>query len=114
MKFPGKIFSGKGSKLFSYGWKISLVVLLFGSGLAVFLFYAGWAATFDMKKVGEMPERNTVFDVDGRIYSRLAGANRLRVSLDEVAPAFVEALLAREDTRFYKHRGIDWRGIMRA
>ena len=103
-----------GSKLFRYGWKISLLVLLLGTGLAVFLFYAGWAATFDMKKVGEMPERNTVFDVDGRIYSRLAGANRLRVSLDEVAPAFVEALLAREDTRFYQHRGIDWRGIMRA
>src|SRR4051812_3520954 len=103
-----------GSKLFRYGWKISLLVLLLGTGLAVFLFYAGWAVTFDMKKVGEMPERNTVFDVDGRIYSRLAGANRLRVSLDEVAPAFVEALLAREDTRFYKHRGIDWRGIMRA
>jgi penicillin-binding protein 1A len=103
-----------GSKLFRYGWKISLLVLLLGTGLAVFLFYAGWAATFDMKKVGEMPERNTVFDVDGRIYSRLAGANRLRVSLDEVAPAFVEALLAREDTRFYQHRGIDWRGIGRA
>src|SRR3954471_15289056 len=103
-----------GSKLFRYGWKISLLVLLLGTGLAAFLFYAGWAATFDMKKVGEMPERNTVFDVDGRIYSRLAGANRLRVSLDEVAPAFVEALLAREDTRFYQHRGIDWRGILRA
>ena len=103
-----------GSKLFRYGWKVSLLVLVLGAGLALFLFYAGWAATFDMKKVGEMPERNTVFDVDGRIYSRLAGANRLRVSLDEVAPAFIEALLAREDTRFYKHSGIDWRGILRA
>ncbi len=106
-----KIFS---SKLFRYGWKISLLLLVLGAGLAVFLFYAGWAATFDMKKVGEMPERNTVFDVDGRIYSRLAGANRLRVSIDEVAPAFVEALLAREDTRFYQHKGIDWHGILRA
>ena len=103
-----------GSKLFRHGWKISLLLLLFGAGLALFLFYAGWAATFDMKKVGEMPERNTVFDVDGRIYSRLAGANRLRVSIDDVAPAFVEALLAREDTRFYQHKGIDWRGILRA
>src|SRR5712675_1644391 len=103
-----------GSKLFRRGWKISLLLLVMGAGLAIFLFYAGWAATFDMKKVGEMPERNTVFDVDGRIYSRLAGANRLRVSIDEVAPAFVEALLAREDTRFYQHKGIDWRAILRA
>ena len=88
--------------------------LIAAGGLAVFLFYAGWAATFDMKKVGEMPERNTVFDVDGKIYSRLAGANRLKVSLDEISPLFVDALLAREDTRFYQHGGIDWRGILRA
>src|SRR5947199_3110076 len=115
MKFFARGESGKKSlKLFGYGWKIGLLVLVAVGFLSVLLFYASWAATFDMKKVGEMPERNTVFDVDGRIYSRLAGANRLRVSLDEVAPAFVEALLAREDTRFYKHRGIDWRGIMRA
>src|SRR3954470_3601326 len=103
-----------GSKLFRYGWKISLLVLLLGTGLAVFLFYAGWAATFDMKKVGEMPERNTVLDVDGKIYSRLAGSNRLIVSLNEVAPAFIDALLAREDTRFFQHNGIDFYGVGRA
>src|ERR1700716_3217904 len=103
-----------GSKLFRYGWKVTLLGLICGAGLAVFIFYAGWAATFEMKKVGEMPERNTVFDVDGKIYSRLAGANRLKVSLDEISPLFVTALLAREDTRFYQHPGIDWRGIVRA
>ena len=67
-----------------------------------------------MKNVGEMPERNTVYDVDGKIYSRLAGANRLKVSLSEVSPFFITAVLAREDARFYQHKGIDWRGILRA
>jgi penicillin-binding protein 1A len=104
----------KGSKLFRYGWKITLLGLICAGALAVFIFYAGWAATFDMNKVGQMPERNTVFDVDGKIYSRLAGANRLKVSLSEVSPLFVTALLAREDTRFYEHPGIDWRGVARA
>ncbi|SRR5581483_116246 len=107
----GKFF---GSKLFRYGWKVSLLLIICGAGLAAFLFYATWAATFDMTRVGVMPERNTVFDVDGKIYSRLAGANRLKVSLNEISPFFVDALLAREDTRFYQHRGIDWRGILRA
>jgi penicillin-binding protein 1A len=103
-----------GSRLFRYGWKITLLALIAAGSLAVFLFYAGWAATFEMKKVGEMPERNTVLDVDGKIYSRLAGANRLKVSLSEVSPFFITAVLAREDTRFYQHGGIDWRGILRA
>src|SRR6266496_3846104 len=117
MKFFARLRSRKkkgGNLLFRYGWKISLLVLIAGAGFAVFLFYGAWAQTFDMKKVGEMPERNTVYDVDGKIYSRLAGANRLKVSLNEVSPLFIAAVLAREDARFYEHKGIDWRGILRA
>src|SRR5216117_495882 len=104
----------KSSRLWRWGWKISLLALIGGSALGVLIFYSAWAQTFDMKKVGEMPERNTVFDVDGKIYSRLAGANRLKVSLSEVSPFFITAVLAREDARFYEHQGIDWRGILRA
>src|SRR5438128_10634702 len=110
-----KLFArARKSKLFRYGWKFTLLALVATAGLAVFLFYAGWATTFDTKKVGEMPERNTVFDVDGKIYSRLAGANRLKVSLDQISPFFINALLAREDARFYDDGGIECRGILRA
>ena len=104
----------RGNILFRYGWKITLLALLVGAVLAVVLFYGSWAQTFKMKNVGEMPERSTVYDVDGKIYSRLAGANRLKVSLSEVSPQFIAAVLAREDTRFYDHKGIDWRGVLRA
>src|SRR4030095_7227402 len=117
MQFFARLRSRKkktGSRLFRYGWKITLLILLAGGGFAIFLFYGTWAQTFDLKNVGEMPERNTVYDVDGKIYSRLAGANRLKVSLSEVSPYFITAVLTREDARFYDHQGIDWRGLMRA
>src|SRR2546421_1786883 len=116
MKLFARTKSGtrKSSRVWRWGWKISLLALVGGAGLGVLIFYSAWAQTFDMKKVGEMPERNTVFDVDGKIYSRLAGANRLKVSLSEVSPLFIAAVLAREDARFYEHKGIDWRGILRA
>ncbi len=100
------------------GWRwvfaFFLVALPAALAIAVLAFFAIWAQTFDLKRLGTMPERNTVFDVDGKIYSRLAGANRLKVSLKEVSPVFIQALLAREDTRFYEHGGIDWRGVARA
>src|SRR3989454_2375814 len=117
MQFFARLRSRKkqsGNILFRYGWKATLLILLAAAGFAVFLFYGTWAQTFDMKNVGEMPERNTVYDVDGKIYSRLAGANRLKVSLSEVSPFFITAVLAREDARFYEHKGIDWKGILRA
>ncbi|MFL6569413.1 MAG: transglycosylase domain-containing protein, partial [Chthoniobacterales bacterium] len=96
------------------GIGLTLLVLVFGCIFGVVAFYAIWAQTFDLKKVGEMPERNTVFDVDGKIYSRLAGANRIVVPIKEVSPLFINALIAREDTRFYKHGGLDPRGVARA
>src|SRR5438477_11715790 len=117
MKFFARLRRSKkarGNIFFRYGWKITLLLLLAGAVFAVFLFYGTWAQTFDMKNVGEMPERNTVYDVDGKIYSRLAGANRLKVSLSEVSPFFITAVLAREYSRFYEHKGIDWRGSLRA
>src|SRR5262245_18934970 len=117
MKFFARLRRPKkarGNIIFRYGWKITLLLLLAGAAFAVFLFYGTWAQTFDMKSVGEMPERSTVYDADGKIYSRLAGANRLKVSLSEVSPQFIAAVLAREDTRFYDHKGIDWRGVLRA
>jgi len=110
---------GKGNKKRRRrGWRWILAFFLLAvpaaAAIAVLAFYAVWAQTFDLKRVGTMPERNTVFDVDGKIYSRLAGANRLKVSLKEVSPFFIQALLVREDARFYQHGGIDWRGVARA
>src|SRR6266850_3184101 len=108
----------RGNKRRRRGWRwvlgFILLALPIALVVAVLSFYAVWAQTFDLKRLGTMPERNTVFDVDGKIYSRLAGANRLKVPLKEVSPLFVQALLAREDTRFYEHGGIDWRGVARA
>ena len=96
------------------GLFILLVAVLAACGFGLISFYGIWAQTFNLKQVGEMPERNTVFDVDGKIYSRLAGANRLIVPLAEVSPFFLDALIAREDTRFYQHGGLDPRGVARA
>jgi penicillin-binding protein 1A len=114
MKLFARASNKKGRRKFRIGWKLALLALPLAAFFAVLTFYAVWAQTFDMKKVGDMPERNTVFDVDGKIYSRLAGANRLKVALNEVSPFFVDAVIAREDTRFFEHGGIDWRGIARA
>ena len=76
--------------------------------------YAIWASQFDMADVEQIRERSTVFDRDGKPYGRLAGENRLVVPLEKVSPFFVKSLLAREDSRFYDHLGVDPIGIVRA
>jgi len=76
--------------------------------------YYGWAHLFDIKEIHEMDERSVIYDHEGKYYSRLAGENRVAVPFDKVSNDFYNALISREDTRFYKHHGIDPIGIARA
>jgi penicillin-binding protein 1A len=94
------------------GTKFAVVMVLLWMVIALF-FYA-WSLTFDLRTISDMPQRSAVYDKDGKFYSRLAGENRVLVPFDKISNDFVNALLAREDTRFYHHHGIDPVGIARA
>lgn len=69
---------------------------------------------YDLREIAVMPQRTTVLDCRDQFYSTLSGENRLLISFDKVSNDFVNALLAREDTRFYAHAGVDPVGIARA
>lgn len=77
-------------------------------------FYLAWAWTFKLGEVGRIPESSLVIDRNGEIYTRLTGENRRTVPLSAVSPYFVRALIAREDSRFFDHFGVDPIGILRA
>jgi penicillin-binding protein 1A len=93
---------------------IGLAVAVAISLVSVAVLYFGWSLSFDLKEVGKIPERSWVYDMDGKVYSRLRGENRILVESDKISPLFKKALLAREDSRFYEHHGIDPIGIVRA
>jgi penicillin-binding protein 1A len=97
-------------------WKLGFFLALWGMLFAGVFggVYSFWASRFDMADVQQIRERSTVFDRDGKPYGRLQGENRLVVSRRQVAPFFIKALLAREDSRFYRHSGVDPVGILRA
>ena len=99
----------------------SLPKLLIGIALAsalslaiVGIFYFTCSLRFDLKEVGKIPGRSWVYDMDGKVYSRLRGENRILLEADKISGLFKKALLAREDARFYEHHGIDPVGIARA
>lgn len=76
--------------------------------------YYLWALTFDLEGIHDMSERSVVLDHRGDYYTRLAGENRDVVPFDKVSNDFINALICREDTRFYSHVGIDPIGVARA
>ena len=113
---PPKRSSGRKKRGFrlSRGFWITLAILGLVGAAAICIVYGTWASTFDLKEVDNIPERSAVFDMDGKFYARLAGENRVVVHLADVSQFFVKALMAREDSRFYSHHGIDPVGIARA
>ncbi|MGA7216283.1 MAG: PBP1A family penicillin-binding protein [Terrimicrobiaceae bacterium] len=76
--------------------------------------YKRIADSFDLAELDKIPAISEVFDYDGMRYSRLEGEVRYVVPLSQISPNFIKALLAREDSRFYKHHGVDAPGIARA
>jgi penicillin-binding protein 1A len=89
--------------------------LLFTLTVAVVIgVYSHLAKDYDLTQLGQMPERTIVMDYKGEILGRMHGENRIIVPLSEVSPWLVKALLAREDSRFYSHSGVDLKGVARA
>lgn len=86
------------------------------TGIGGCVYYNGKALTFDTKELKRVPQRTLVFDRKGEQLGHVSGhgENRLVVPASEVSRNFINALLAREDTRFYDHDGVDYRGLARA
>lgn len=62
----------------------------------------------------ELPEATELYDVNGQLISRLFQENRVEVALSAIPRELRDALIAAEDERFYRHRGVDLRGVARA
>lgn len=87
-------------------------------GILAFVVFCGVyffrASRFDMDQVSVMPQRTVVLDRNGKELGRLHGENRTVVSFNNISPFFLMSIIAREDARFYEHKGVDLRGLARA
>ena len=89
-------------------------VLALVSGAVIWSRYEQRAAAFDLRQLDNVRERSAVYDANGELYSYFGGENRFVVPLSAVSQHFIDALIAREDSRFWKHGGVDFLGIARA
>lgn len=95
------------------GGSLALMGMFLGALVAIF--YLVRSMPYDLDKVSEMPARTLVYAKDGKTeLGRLHGDNRYIVGHDQVAKNFRDALIAREDNRFYSHWGVDIIGLVRA
>jgi membrane peptidoglycan carboxypeptidase len=61
-----------------------------------------------------LPQRSRILAADGSTLATVYEQNRIEVPLAAIAPVMRQAIVAVEDGRFYDHRGVDPRGLLRA
>lgn len=76
--------------------------------------YRDIANAYDLQRVGEKEEMSFIHDRSGHEIGTMFVENRVSIPLGEIPEIFVNAVLAQEDQRFYKHNGVDWTGVGRA
>ncbi len=98
-----------------YLWTFLLVIFF-----SLVLFLVGianeWFGDLPSTQQLENPETNLaskVYSQDGELLGKYFTQNRSNVAFDDLSPHLVNALIATEDARFYKHPGIDFIALFR-
>jgi len=97
----------------------ALLALLAVLGLASFSVglvtaIAGEIPALDPSRIHNQTD-GFIYANNGRVLSVLRGSqSRILLRSDQISPLMKQAIVAIEDKRFYEHRGVDVRGIMRA
>ena len=102
-----------GKKIIAY-LALFLATVLIGSFVG-FILYSAWDLPEVQALENYRPSITTrVYSDSNQLLAEFFVENRTPVVLSDVPEALIRALVATEDTRFYSHRGLDYRGIARA
>jgi penicillin-binding protein 1A len=55
-----------------------------------------------------------VYTRDGKLIAAIGEQRRIPVRYEQLPKRLIQAFLATEDDRFFRHHGVDWQGILRA
>ena len=97
-------------------WSIASFFVLGAIGAGGLLYYYGrdLPGRLDLTSAYQPSVVSTVYDVQGRPIGEFYHQRRVVVPLDQVPAQVIQAFLAAEDARFFKHKGVDGFAILRA
>ena len=103
-------------KLFNYAIKLTIVVLIFFTFLIFSAFWYFSSGLPDYKKLAKYqpPVSSRVYSENGTLIAEYALEKRLFIPYESIPKKVINSFLSAEDKNFFKHPGIDAKGIVRA
>lgn len=113
-KYTSKVFLTFGKTMFIFS--MFAITMLISLGIGVFMGIIDSAPDIDVESIMPMGFATTVYDAKGNVTETLVmkGSNREAAEYEEIPKDLINAFVAIEDERFWKHNGVDTRSIMRA
>jgi penicillin-binding protein 1A len=119
MKFPSLKFK---VKRFSRGAVLRAILVLLAAGLAIGLGALAGAYVSIKDNLPNVSDIDTfqpklittVYDAAGEAIRDFAEERRVEVSYEKIPKTLINAIVATEDPSFFRHGGVDMRGILRA
>jgi len=88
-------------------------IIIFFSALQLnFLWLFGYSPSYHDIKTPSLRVGSELYTSDGKLIGRYFKENRTPINYNEIAPSAINALVATEDVRFFKHWGIDLRSLI--
>ncbi len=87
---------------------VYFVVIFFCAIEINFLWLFGYSPSIQDIKNPTISVSSEVYYADGKLIGRYSRENRSPIEFKDLSPALVNALVATEDVRFYKHSGVDF------
>lgn len=100
------------SKLTKWMW-IAVAIFLLAIAILFFTLSRSGIPSFEELENPDIDYASIVFDDSGGELGRYYRENRVAVPYDSLNPFLVEALIATEDSRYFRHSGIDFKSIGR-
>src|ERR1700743_2174701 len=87
---------------------IYFIIIFFCAIEINFLWLFGYSPSIQDIKNPEMSVSSEVYYADGKLIGRYSKENRTPVEFRNISPNLINALVATEDVRFYKHGAVDF------
>jgi penicillin-binding protein 1A len=96
-----------------YAFILSGLLLLL-SGALLFFYYSRSLPDFTLLKERNLNAYSIVYSEEDEVVGKFLMDNRIPITYEQTPKQLVNAFIAAEDAEFFQHKGVDYKGILRA
>jgi penicillin-binding protein 1A len=93
---------------------VGVIVLIAFANVCAYVYLKPALPDVDSLREVQLQVPLRIYTRDNRLIAAIGEQRRIPVRYDQLPPKLIQAFLATEDDRFFRHHGVDWQGILRA